>query len=111
MFFSSPAHYLETDTEDLGQLGRGVTSDRQTRTELGPIRSERGHDDSAAWKEGRSKYLEIDVLVILFDEEVEHGSVVPQSESMLWVPGRGDPHAARTRGRCSGVDSCLQSQL
>ena len=111
MFFSSLVDYLETDTQDLGQLGGGVTSDRQTRTELRPIRSERGHNDTAAWKEGRSKHFEIELLVTLLDEEMEHRSVVPQFESTLWAPCQEILMQQGHRGAAQALTHRLQSQL
>ena len=104
MLFTSSRRDAEAVTERRREVVRGVTADRQARADLRPVGGE-GRDDHVATRSDRaSQRLDVPLSILLADEEVEYGAVVPQLVSPIRLP-REEIRPDAPHGRVGGQPS------
>ncbi len=107
---------LEPFAQRSSQIVRGVAPHRQARTHLGAVVGERRDDHAPTGSECVGQRRAVPIAIVLVDQKVEDGAVVPQPVATVRLPleqirsdaphGRvgGEPPSRRSERCCRDVE-------
>ncbi len=86
MHFAAGRDRLERLTQSGGQIGHGLALDRESGADLRSVSGEHSEDHGAARSDRFPHRGEVALPILLLDEEVEHGPVVPELVRSIGLP-------------------------
>ena len=88
MFFSARLKAVERSAQDLPQVIDRIATHWKPRACRRAVGGEGSEDDSAAWNERLPQSPSVRLTILVGDEEVIDGAIVPQVVPARWTPGK-----------------------